>query len=796
MAKRQSIDGPALWHPKRSRDVPGYHPAPSMPAARDRAALSITILSGTAATGVPAVTTGTATSVTGTSATLTATVYPNGADTVAYFVYGLTTSYTVATTETDVGSGTPGVAMNTPISGLLPGTLYHYEVIAWNSQGVASGSDMTFMTTPAAAAPTVTTGSATSVTDSSATLNATVSPNGADTFVTFQYGLDSTYGLTTTGTGIGSGASTMSVATNIGNLVSGTTYHFRVTGSNSQGVTSGADMIFTTTGTAAAGAPTVTTGSATSMTGSSATLTATVNPNGAATAVYFLYGLSAPNYTVATAEQMIGNGTSAVPVSTPISGLLPGTLFHYEVVAWNSQGVTYGSDMTLMTTGTGLTPAITSATTATGTVGNPFTYTITATNTPTSFSASGFPAWLNVSATSAVLTGTPTASGTFAGTISAINASGTGTANLTITISGTAPGAPVISSSLTATGTVGSPFTYTITATNSPTSFTASGFPAWLNVSATTGVLSGTPTAAGTVTGTISAINASGTASNALSITISGTAPGSPVISSSLTATGTVGSPFTYTITATNSPTSFTASGFPAWLNVSATTGVLSGTPTASGTFAGTISAINASGTGSTALSITIVSSTATIAVVPGKFVDVFSDGTYTNSGIATITVTTKRTFSASVKEPGNNLNLIFTGSFAEDGSATVTKDGVTLKLQIGVTANGHNSISGTVLGINFIADELLVTKTMTPQAYTVRLPYLSLSGSGLLPQGNGYGTLSVGKTAAVHLTGKLGDGEPFTASGGLVANGTSSQIFPLFAQVYKEGPRRWHDYL
>ena len=67
-----------------------------------------------------------------------------------------------------------------------------------------------------------------------------------------------------------------------------------------------------------------------------------------------------------------------------------------------------------------------------------------------------------------------------------------------------------------------------------------------------------------------------------------------------------------------------------------------------------------------------------------------------------------------------------------------------------------------------------------------MRLPYLSFSGAGL-PQGNGYGTLSVGKTAAVHLTGKLGDGEPFTASGGLVANGKSNQIFPLFAQVYKK---------
>jgi len=79
-------------------------------------------------------------------------------------------------------------------------------------------------------------------------------------------------------------------------------------------------------------------------------------------------------------------------------------------------------------------PVINSPTTASGTVGLAFSYTITATNSPTSFNATGLPAGLNVNTTTGVISGTPTAVGTFGVTISASNANGTGTATLTLTI--------------------------------------------------------------------------------------------------------------------------------------------------------------------------------------------------------------------------------------------------------------------------------------------------------------------------------------------------------------------------
>ncbi|MBI3883134.1 MAG: carbohydrate-binding protein [Sphingobacteriales bacterium] len=80
--------------------------------------------------------------------------------------------------------------------------------------------------------------------------------------------------------------------------------------------------------------------------------------------------------------------------------------------------------------------------------------------------------------------------------------------------------APVVSSNGTANGAVAAAFTYTITASSSPTSYNATNLPAGLSVSTSTGIISGTPTTAGTYTVTISATNGIGTGNKSLVLTI------------------------------------------------------------------------------------------------------------------------------------------------------------------------------------------------------------------------------------------------------------------------------------
>ena len=69
---------------------------------------------------------------------------------------------------------------------------------------------------------------------------------------------------------------------------------------------------------------------------------------------------------------------------------------------------------------------------------------------------------------------------------------------------------------LSSTGTIGTAFSYQIAATNSPTSFNATGLPAGLSVNTVTGLISGTPTTAATSSVSISAVNAKGTGAKTL----------------------------------------------------------------------------------------------------------------------------------------------------------------------------------------------------------------------------------------------------------------------------------------
>ena len=373
------------------------------------------------------------------------------------------------------------------------------------------------------------------------------------------------------------------------------------------------DTAFTLTPTASSGLPVtlvVTSGPAT-VSGS------TVTPTGVGSVT--LQASQAGNVSYSAATPVSQTFAVAACCAVPLINSL------YDVEPWDPNPAN-------ITPGVNIVP---------GAVGVPLVpYQITATNSPTSYSAVLLPPGLILNTSTGAITGTPTVANTWFTTITATNACGSDSVVLIIVIGpGCVP--PLITSlydvepwdpnpanitvgTNVVGGTVGTPFVpYQITATGSPTSFSAVLLPPGLTLNTSTGAITGTPTVANTWFTTITATNSCGTGSAIVIITI-GPANAPPMITSLYDVEpwdpnpaniavgtnvlgGTVGTPFTtYQITATGSPTSFAAVLMPPGLSLNTSTGAITGTPTVAGTWFTTISATNASGTGNAVIIVTI----------------------------------------------------------------------------------------------------------------------------------------------------------------------------------------------
>jgi len=271
-----------------------------------------------------------------------------------------------------------------------------------------------------------------------------------------------------------------------------------------------------------------------------------------------------------------------------------------------------GGGYRLATIGNGY--GITSLLTASATRNNAFSYFISANNGATSFNATSLPAGLSINTTTGEISGTPTAvAGTYNIPLTATGPLGARTATLVLTLSNPSGSSPSITSSLANQSTVaGVAYAgYTITANNSPTSYSAAGLPTGLSCATGTGVISGTPTQTGTFNVTIRATNASGTGSSSFSLTVTAPTLLFPAKSFTLNSSGTTVAP---TASGGFSPTGYSlVTSLPTGLSLNSTTGIISGTPTSVGsrtvTVNGTANGVTASGT----ITITVNSLTPTL---------------------------------------------------------------------------------------------------------------------------------------------------------------------------------------
>ena len=266
-------------------------------------------------------------------------------------------------------------------------------------------------------------------------------------------------------------------------------------------------------------------------------------------------------------------------------------------VSWQgggNGGTTFGTPVN--------TPTITTALLPNWTVNRPYSATVQASGGSGgySWSATGLPTGLSINPSTGVISGTPTATGSYSATVTVQDSIGqTNSKSFSININP----APTIATSSLPNWTINRNYPNTAVTTTpgtgtAPFTWSATGLPSGLSINATTGVISGTPTATGTSNPTVTVTDIAGaTGTRSFTVDINAapsiTAPATLpdwTISSAYPAT---------TVTAANGtapPYTWAASGLPTGMSINASSGVIAGTPSVSGNFSVTVTVTDAAG--------------------------------------------------------------------------------------------------------------------------------------------------------------------------------------------------------
>ena len=454
--------------------------------------------------------------------------------------------------------------------------------------GVVAGTEV---------APTVSSTAAGAITSNSATLGGNVTADGGASVSDRGIVWATTANPTTSNNKVGMGSGTGAFSATVGSLPFNTTIYFRAYAINNKGTSYGANLSFVTSAPAIVVNPSTVPGATVGVAYSQ-----TFTGSG---------GTSPYTFAITSGALPVGltlNLTTGALSGTPTSS---GT-FNFTIKATDNSGSGGPFSNTRAYTIVVAPPVtvIAPTTVPNATVGTAYSQTFTASGgiSPYSFAvtAGALPAGTSLNAATGVLSGTPTAGGTFNFTVTATGSSTgigsphTGSRAYALTIA--APAIAINPASLP-NASIGINYSQTLTSTGgtAPRTFsiTAGSLPPGMSLS-TGGVISGTPSGGGTYNFSVTATDASTgtgpfTGVKAYAITV-----GSPTITvnPATLPNAAVAAVYSQTLTATGgtSPYSFavTAGALPAGLTLSPT-GALTGTATSGGTFNFTVTATDAS---------------------------------------------------------------------------------------------------------------------------------------------------------------------------------------------------------